>query len=57
MRTKIMKTVCKAVALSMTVGTMLVSNGMIANAEGSYTVKKDDYLKKIAQEAYGDASK
>lgn len=57
MRTKMMKTVCKAVALSMTVGTMLVSNGMVANAEGSYTVKKDDYLKKIAQEAYGDASK
>lgn len=57
MRTKMIRMVCKAVALSMAVGTMLVSNGMIASAEGSYTVKKDDYLKKIAQESYGDASK
>lgn len=57
MRTKMMRTVCKAVALSVTVGTVLASSGMVANAEGSYTVKKDDYLKKIAQEAYGDESK
>lgn len=57
MRTKMMRTVCKAVALCVTVGTVLASSGMVANAEGSYTVKKDDYLKKIAQEAYGDASK
>ena len=33
MRTKIMRTVCKAVALSVTVGTMLASNGIVANAQ------------------------
>lgn len=33
MRTKMMKTMCKAVALSVTVGTMLASNGMMANAQ------------------------
>lgn len=49
MRTKMMRTVCQSVALSITVGTVLASSGMVANAEGSYTVKKDDYLKKIAQ--------
>lgn len=57
MRRKLMRTVCKVVALSVAVGTMLASSGMIANAEGSYTVKKDDYLKKIAKEVYGDVSK
>lgn len=57
MRTKMMKTICKVVALSVTVGTILTSNSMVTNAEESYTVKKDDYLKKIAQEAYGDESK
>lgn len=57
MRRKLMRTVCKVVALSVTVGTLLASSGMIANAEGSYTVKKDDYLKKIAKEVYGDVSK
>lgn len=33
MRTKMMRTVCKAVALSVTVGTMLASNGIVANAQ------------------------
>ncbi len=33
MRVKMMRTVCKAVALSVTVGTMLVSNGIVANAQ------------------------
>lgn len=33
MRTKMMKTMCKAVALCVTVGTMLASNGMVANAQ------------------------
>lgn len=33
MRTKMMKSMCKAVALSVTVGTMLVSNGIVANAQ------------------------
>ncbi len=33
MRTKMMRAVCKAVALSTTVGTMLVNNGIIVNAQ------------------------
>lgn len=33
MRTKIRKTVCKAIALSVTVGTMFASNGIVANAQ------------------------
>lgn len=33
MRTKMMKTMCKVAALSVTVGTMLASNGMVANAQ------------------------
>ena len=45
----------KLAVISMAV--VMLSTGMVANAEESYTVKKDDYLKKIAQEAYGDESK
>lgn len=33
MKTKLVKNVCKAVALSITVGTMLVSNGIVVNAQ------------------------
>ncbi len=33
MKTKLMKTVCKVIALSVTVGTMLASNGMVVNAQ------------------------
>lgn len=33
MKTKLARNVCKAIALSMTVGTVLVSNGMVANAQ------------------------
>ena len=35
----------------------ILSTNMIAHAAGSYTVKKGDYLKKIAQDVYGDVSK
>ena len=36
---------------------MVLSTGIVANAEGTYTVEKGDYLKKIAQSVYGDAAR
>lgn len=36
---------------------MVLSTGIVVNAEGSYTVKEGDYLKKIAQSAYGDSAR
>lgn len=33
---------------------MVLSTGLVANAEGTYTVEKGDCLKKIAQSVYGD---
>lgn len=36
---------------------MVLSTGLVVNAEGSYTVKEGDYLKKIAQSAYGDSAR
>ena len=35
----------------------MLSTSMVANAAENYTVKSGDYLKKIAKEVYGDASK
>lgn len=50
------KNVSKKLIVIAVVITML-STGMVANAAENYTVKSGDYLKKIAQEVYGDASK
>lgn len=36
---------------------MVLSTGLVANAEGTYTVEKGDYLKKIAQLTYGDSAR
>lgn len=36
---------------------MVLSTGLVANAEGTYTVEKGDYLKKIAQSVYGDPAR
>lgn len=36
---------------------MVLSTGLVANAEGTYTVEKGDYLKKIAQATYGDSAR
>ena len=36
---------------------MVLSTGIVANAEGTYTVEKGDYLKKIAQSVYGDSAR
>lgn len=36
---------------------MVLSTGLVVNAEGSYTVEKGDYLKKIAQSVYGDSAR
>ncbi len=51
MKRKIMK---KGMSVIVAVG--MLSIGMVANAQGSYTVKEGDYLKKIAKEVYGNAS-
>lgn len=44
---------------SMAVVVMLMglSTGLVVNAEGSYTVKEGDYLKKIAKSVYGDSAR
>lgn len=44
---------------SMAIVLMLVvlSTGLVVNAEGTYTVEKGDYLKKIAQTVYGDSAR
>ena len=36
---------------------MVLSTGLVASAEGTYTVEKGDYLKKIAQSEYGDSAR
>lgn len=36
---------------------MVLSTGLVVNAEGSYTVKEGDHLKKIAQSVYGDSAR
>lgn len=36
---------------------MVLSTGLVANAEGTYTVERGDYLKKIAQSVYGDSAR
>lgn len=36
---------------------MVLSTGLVVNAEGTYTVEKGDYLKKIAQSVYGDSAR
>lgn len=36
---------------------IVLSTGIVVNAEGSYTVKEGDYLKKIAQSVYGDSAR
>lgn len=36
---------------------MVLSTGLVANAERTYTVEKGDYLKKIAQSVYGDPAR
>ena len=36
---------------------MVLSTGLVANAEETYTVEKGDYLKKIAQSVYGDPAR
>lgn len=36
---------------------VVLSTGLVANAEGSYTVKEGDYLKKIARSVYGDPAR
>ncbi len=42
--------------MSVIVAVSMLSIGMVANAQGSYTVKEGDYLKKIAKEVYGNIS-
>lgn len=36
---------------------LVLSTGLVANAEGTYTVERGDYLKKIAQSVYGDSAR
>lgn len=36
---------------------VVLSTGLVANAEGSYTVKEGDCLKKIAESSYGDPAR
>lgn len=43
--------------VAMLLSVCVLSTGMVANAAENYTVKEDDYLKKIAKTIYGDESK
>lgn len=52
MRKKVLKTLVAVVA---TVG--MLATSMVAFAAENYTVEKDDYLKKIAKQTYGDEGK
>lgn len=52
MRKKFLKTLALVVA-----AVSMLSTGMMAFAAENYTVEKDDYLKKIAKQAYGDEGK
>lgn len=52
MRKKVLKTL---IAVAATVG--MLATGMVAFAAENYTVEKDDYLKKIAKQTYGDEEK
>ena len=52
MRKKVLKTL---IAVAATVG--MLATSMAAFAAENYTVEKDDYLKKIAKQTYGDEEK
>ena len=52
MRKKVLKTLA---ALATAVG--MLATSMVAFAAENYTVEKDDYLKKIAKQTYGDEEK
>lgn len=52
MRKKVLKTL---IVVAATVG--MLATGMVAFAAENYTVEKDDYLKKIAKQTYGDEEK
>ena len=52
MRKKVLKTL---IAVAATVG--MLATSMVAFAAENYTVEKDDYLKKIAKQTYGDEEK
>lgn len=52
MRKKVLKTFA---AIAATVG--ILATSMVAFAAENYTVEKDDYLKKIAKQTYGDEEK
>lgn len=52
MRKKVLKTLAAVVT---TVG--MLATSMVAFAAENYTVEKDDYLKKIAKQTYGDEGK
>lgn len=52
MRKKLLKTLVVVVAVVST-----LSTSMVVFAAENYTVEKDDYLKKIAKQAYGDEEK
>ncbi len=52
-----MKNKLKRVAVTIMAVVGILSTGMVAFAAEDYTVVKDDYLKKIAKQAYGDEAK
>lgn len=50
------KKLCKR-SVAVVLMLMVLSTGLVANAQGSYTVETGDYLKKIAKSVYGDSAR